>query len=106
MKILTLYTPHSDLDERVTVNFIRTVQVLHTAAASNRLSVYKGVFLMSLLLLFQGLLKGRPASHLPQLLMDVRRVFPVTFPYSPPPVLHAEQLVIPDSLKISFLRRV
>ncbi|XP_059197972.1 unconventional myosin-Vb [Centropristis striata] len=79
VKILTLYTPHSDLDERVTLNFIRTVQ---------------------------GLLKGRSEGQPPQLLMDVRRVFPVTFPYSPPPLLHAEQLVIPDSLKISFLRRV
>lgn len=28
VKILTLYTPHSDLDERVTLNFIRTVQVM------------------------------------------------------------------------------
>ncbi|XP_040896238.1 unconventional myosin-Vb [Toxotes jaculatrix] len=78
VKILTLYTPHSDLDERVTLNFIRTVQ---------------------------GLLKGRSDGQPPQLLMDVRRVFPVTFPYLPPTVLHAEQLVIPDSLKISFLRR-
>ncbi|XP_051231456.1 unconventional myosin-Vb [Dicentrarchus labrax] len=78
VKILTLYTPSSDLDERVTLNFIRTVQ---------------------------GLLKGRSDGQPPQLLMDVRRVFPVTFPYLPPPVLHAEQLVIPDSLKISFLRR-
>ncbi|CAJ1060301.1 unconventional myosin-Vb [Xyrichtys novacula] len=77
-KILTLYTPHGDFDERVTMNFIRIVQ---------------------------GLLKGRSDSQTPQLLMDMRRVFPVTFPYSPPPVLHAEQLVIPDSLKISFLRR-
>ncbi|CAK6955270.1 unconventional myosin-Vb [Scomber scombrus] len=78
VKILTLYTPHSDLDERVTLNFIRIVQ---------------------------GLLKGRSDGQPPQLLMDVRRVFPVTFPYLPPPVLRAEQLVIPDSLKISFLRR-
>uniref|UniRef100_A0A7N8XZJ9 Methyl-CpG binding domain protein 3b n=1 Tax=Mastacembelus armatus TaxID=205130 RepID=A0A7N8XZJ9_9TELE len=78
VKILTLYTPHSDLDERVTLNFIRTVQ---------------------------GLLKGRSEGQPPQLLMDVRRVFPVTFPYLPPAVLHAEQLVIPDSLKISFLHR-
>ncbi|TWW57764.1 Unconventional myosin-Vb [Takifugu flavidus] len=79
VRILTLYTPHSDLDERVTLNFIRTIQ---------------------------GLLKGHSDGQPPQLLMDVRRVFPVTFPYSPPPALHAEQLVIPDSLKISFLRRV
>ncbi|KAK5870082.1 hypothetical protein PBY51_024743 [Eleginops maclovinus] len=78
VKILTLYTPNSDLDERVTLNFIRTVQ---------------------------GLLKGSSDGQPPQLLMDVRRVFPVTFPFSPHPALHAEQLVIPDSLKISFLRR-
>uniref|UniRef100_A0AAX7VJZ3 Methyl-CpG binding domain protein 3b n=1 Tax=Astatotilapia calliptera TaxID=8154 RepID=A0AAX7VJZ3_ASTCA len=78
VKILTLYTPHSDLDERVTLNFIRSVQ---------------------------GLLKGRSNSQPSQLLMDVRRVFPVIFLYSPPPVLSAEQLVIPDSLKISFLRK-
>ncbi|AWP11129.1 putative unconventional myosin-Vb-like [Scophthalmus maximus] len=77
VKILTLYTPHSDLEERVTLNFIRTVQ---------------------------GLLKGRDGQP-PQLLMDVRRVFPVTFPDLPPAALRAEQLVIPDSLKISFLRR-
>ncbi|XP_075340650.1 unconventional myosin-Va [Odontesthes bonariensis] len=78
VKILTLYTPHSDLDERVTLNFIRTVQAL---------------------------LKGRSDKHPPQLLMDLRRVFPVTFPDLPPPILTAEELVIPDSLKISFLRK-
>lgn len=27
VRILTLYTPHSDLDERVTLNFIRSIQV-------------------------------------------------------------------------------
>lgn len=79
VKILTHYTPHGDLDERVTLNFIRTVQ---------------------------GLLKERPWGQAPQLLMDVRRMFPVTFPYMPPPTLHADQLVIPDILKISFLRKV
>uniref|UniRef100_A0A3Q2PF38 Methyl-CpG binding domain protein 3b n=1 Tax=Fundulus heteroclitus TaxID=8078 RepID=A0A3Q2PF38_FUNHE len=78
VKILTLYTPHSDLDEKVSLNFIRTVQEL---------------------------IKDRSDSQPPQLLLDVRRVFPVTFPYSPPPDLGAEELVIPESLKISFLRR-
>uniref|UniRef100_A0A667X6H3 Methyl-CpG binding domain protein 3b n=1 Tax=Myripristis murdjan TaxID=586833 RepID=A0A667X6H3_9TELE len=74
VKILTLYTPHSDLEERVTLNFIRSVQVLADRQP-------------------------------PQLLMEVRRVFPVTFPRLSPSVLHADQLDIPDSLKISFLRR-
>uniref|UniRef100_A0A673JKY2 Methyl-CpG binding domain protein 3b n=1 Tax=Sinocyclocheilus rhinocerous TaxID=307959 RepID=A0A673JKY2_9TELE len=75
VKILSLYTPQSDLEERVTLNFIRIVQVSA---------------------------KGQP----PQLLMDVRRVFPVMFPYLPPPQVSAAQLEIPESLKISFLRRV
>lgn len=108
MKILTLYTPHSDTDERVTLNFIRTVQVQSTAARLHESISLKQCVSCDWSLvscLFQGLLKGRSDGHPPQLLMDVRRVFPVTFPYSPPPVLHAEQLVIPDSLKISFLRR-
>nr|XP_046157058.1 unconventional myosin-Vb isoform X1 [Oncorhynchus gorbuscha] len=78
VKILTLYTPHSDLEERVTLNFIRTVQ---------------------------GLLKERSDGQSPQLLMDVRRVFPVTFPSLLPPPVRADQLDIPDTLKISFLRR-
>ncbi|XP_023699451.2 unconventional myosin-Vb isoform X1 [Paramormyrops kingsleyae] len=79
VKILMLYTPHSDIEERVTLNFIRTVQ---------------------------GLLKERLDGQTRQLLLDVRRVFPVTFPHSPSPLLRADQLTIPDSLKISFLRRV
>ncbi|KAG7513952.1 hypothetical protein JOB18_021122 [Solea senegalensis] len=79
LKILSLYTPHSDHDERVSLNFIRTVQ---------------------------GLLKSHSDGQPPLLHMDVRRVFPVSFPYSPPAALHADHLIIPDSLKISFLRRV
>ncbi|XP_024127707.1 unconventional myosin-Vb [Oryzias melastigma] len=78
VKILMLYTPSSDLDERVTLNFIRTVQAL---------------------------LKSRSDQQPPQLLMDVRRVFPLKFPYLPPPALHAQDLLIPDSLKVSFLRK-
>ncbi|KAI1891689.1 hypothetical protein AGOR_G00146360 [Albula goreensis] len=79
VKILTLYTPNSDIEERVTLNFIRIVQ---------------------------GLLKERSDGQTRQLLLDVRRVFPVTFPYLPPPPLRADRLDIPDSLRISFLRRV
>lgn len=33
VRILTLYTPHSDLDEKVTLNFIHTVQVLSTRSS-------------------------------------------------------------------------
>ncbi|KAJ3599429.1 hypothetical protein NHX12_033392 [Muraenolepis orangiensis] len=79
VKILKLYTPHSDLEEKVTLNFLRSVL---------------------------SFLKQRSDGRPPQLVMDVRHVFPVTFPYLPPPELRADQLDIPDSLKISFLRRV
>ncbi|CAL8396062.1 unnamed protein product [Boreogadus saida] len=78
LKILKLYTPQSDLEEKVTLNFIRSV-----------LSV----------------LKRRSDGRPPQLVMDVGHVYPVTLPYLPPPELHAGQLDIPDALEISFLRR-
>ncbi|XP_046869824.1 unconventional myosin-Vb-like [Hypomesus transpacificus] len=79
VKILTLYTPHSELEERVTLNFIRSVQAL---------------------------LRGRSEGQPPHLLLDVKKVFPVTFLFLPPPALHEDRLAIPESLKISFLRRV
>ncbi|KAG5851348.1 hypothetical protein ANANG_G00092270 [Anguilla anguilla] len=79
VKILGLYTPDSDLEERVTLNFIRIVQ---------------------------GLLKERSEGQTRQILLDVRRVFPVTFPRLPPPPLRADRLDIPESLRLSFLRRV
>ncbi|XP_053369794.1 unconventional myosin-Vb [Clarias gariepinus] len=79
VKILSQYTPQSDAEERVTLNFIRIVQ---------------------------GLLKNRADGNPTPLLMDIRRVFPVTFPYTPPSSVSAEQLHIPEALKINFLRRV
>ncbi|XP_054644511.1 unconventional myosin-Vb isoform X3 [Dunckerocampus dactyliophorus] len=79
VRILSNYTPHSDLDEKVSLNFIRMVQ---------------------------GLLKGSAHAQPLQLLLDIKREFPVTFPDATPPVVRADMLVIPDSLKISFIRRV
>ncbi|XP_063058130.1 unconventional myosin-Va [Engraulis encrasicolus] len=82
IKILTLYSPQSDAEERVTLNFIRIVQ---------------------------GLLKERSEGQAPQLLLDAHRVFPVTFPHQPASSLGLgqppEPLAIPEALKLSFLRR-
>uniref|UniRef100_A0AAY4CV72 Methyl-CpG binding domain protein 3b n=1 Tax=Denticeps clupeoides TaxID=299321 RepID=A0AAY4CV72_9TELE len=72
VKLLTLYSPQSGAEERVTLNFIRIVQVQLESS---------------------------------YLLLDVRRVFPVIFPRHTPPLLNAEQLAIPECLKISFLRK-
>ncbi|XP_077389347.1 unconventional myosin-Va isoform X1 [Festucalex cinctus] len=79
VKILSNYTPHGDVEERVSLNFLRQVQ---------------------------GLLKERTDAQPRQLLLEAKRVFPVTFPDEAPPAVRAENLVIPDSLKIPFLRRV
>uniref|UniRef100_A0AAY4CXT8 Uncharacterized protein n=1 Tax=Denticeps clupeoides TaxID=299321 RepID=A0AAY4CXT8_9TELE len=76
VKLLTLYSPQSGAEERVTLNFIRI-----------------------------GLLKERSGVMQSYLLLDVRRVFPVIFPRHTPPLLNAEQLAIPECLKISFLRK-
>lgn len=54
----------------------------------------------------QRLLKERSDGQPPQLLLDVRKVFPVTFPYLPPLPVSGEKLDVPESLKISFLRKV
>ncbi|KAF4083247.1 hypothetical protein AMELA_G00137780 [Ameiurus melas] len=81
VKILSQYTPQGDAEERVTLPFIRTVQ---------------------------GLLKGPLDGNITVagLLLDIRRVFPVTFPHTPHSPISAEQLHIPEALKINFLRRV
>ncbi|XP_060797434.1 unconventional myosin-Va [Neoarius graeffei] len=79
VKILSQYTPQSDGEERVTLSFIHIVQ---------------------------GLLKGRVDGNPTPLLLDIRRVFPITFPHTSPSPISAEHLHIPEALKINFLRRV
>ncbi|XP_059214173.1 unconventional myosin-Vb isoform X2 [Centropristis striata] len=76
VKILNLYTPLNEFEERVTVSFIRNIQ--------NR-----------------PLQRNDP----PQLLMDTKYTFPVLFPYTPS-ALSLETLHIPASLGLDFLVRV
>ncbi|XP_070781125.1 unconventional myosin-Vb [Enoplosus armatus] len=76
VKILNLYTPLNEFEERVTVSFIRNIQ--------NRLQV-----------------RNDP----PQLLVDTKQTFPVLFPYTPS-ALSLETLHIPASLSLDFLIRV
>ncbi|XP_051791195.1 unconventional myosin-Va [Erpetoichthys calabaricus] len=80
VKILSLYSPLNDYEERVTLKFIHNVQ---------------------------SLLKNRSEGESRQhLLMDVKHTFPVTFPYFPPSHVRSENLHIPENLKLSFLQRV
>ncbi|XP_060747618.1 unconventional myosin-Vb isoform X1 [Tachysurus vachellii] len=76
VKILNLYTPLNEFEERVTVSFIRDIQ---------------------------NLLQGRTENA--QLLVDTKHTFPVLFPYTPS-ALSLETMHIPASLNLHFLGRV
>ncbi|XP_060780203.1 unconventional myosin-Va isoform X1 [Neoarius graeffei] len=76
VKVLNLYTPVNAFEERVSVTFIRTIQ--------NRL---------------------RDRKESPQLLLDTKIIYPVTFPFNPSS-LALDTIQIPPSLNVGFLTRV
>ncbi|KAF7698761.1 hypothetical protein HF521_003503 [Silurus meridionalis] len=76
VKVLNLYTPVNAFEERVSVTFIRTIQ--------NRL---------------------RDRKESPQLLLDTKVIYPVTFPFNPSS-LALDTIQIPTSLNLCFLNRV
>uniref|UniRef100_A0A8C4R4P1 Methyl-CpG binding domain protein 3b n=1 Tax=Eptatretus burgeri TaxID=7764 RepID=A0A8C4R4P1_EPTBU len=76
VKILHLYTPLNDGEERVKVTFIRMIEAR---------------------------MKDRGNST--QLLMDTKWTYPVEFPFNPSPVC-LETIQIPRSLNLTFLSRV
>ncbi|KFQ28398.1 Unconventional myosin-Vc, partial [Merops nubicus] len=76
VKILNSYTPIDDFEKRVTPSFVRKVQ----AMLNNR-------------------------EDVPQLMLDTKYLFQVTFPFIPSP--HAlEMIQVPSSFKLGFLTRV
>ncbi|XP_069779986.1 unconventional myosin-Vb isoform X2 [Narcine bancroftii] len=76
VKILNLYTPVNEFEERVTVSFIRNIQ---------------------------SCLRDR--NEPPQLLMDFKHTFPVMFPFNPSS-LNLDTIHIPANLNLTFLMRV
>ncbi|KAM6980374.1 unconventional myosin-Va isoform 1-T1 [Aplochiton taeniatus] len=76
VKVLNLYTPVNEFEERVAVTFIRTIQT-----------------------------RLRDRCETPQLLMDTKMIYPVTFPFNPSS-LALETIQIPSSLNLAFLSRV
>ncbi|XP_069622081.1 unconventional myosin-Va isoform X5 [Ranitomeya imitator] len=76
VKVLNLYTPVNEFEERVLVSFIRNIQ-----------------------------LRLRDRKDAPQLLMDAKHIFPVTFPFNPSS-LALETIQIPGSLSLAFISRV
>ncbi|XP_053573459.1 unconventional myosin-Va isoform X2 [Bombina bombina] len=76
VKVLNLYTPVNEFEERVLVSFIRNIQM-----------------------------RLRDRKDSPQLLMDSKHTFPVTFPFNPSS-LALETIQIPGSLGLGFISRV
>ncbi|XP_064169741.1 unconventional myosin-Va isoform X3 [Anguilla rostrata] len=76
VKVLNLYTPVNEFEERVSIMFIRTIQT-----------------------------RLRDRKESPQLLMDTKIIYPVTFPFNPSS-LALESIHIPGSLNLGFLTRV
>ncbi|XP_053176256.1 unconventional myosin-Va isoform X1 [Scomber japonicus] len=76
VKVLNLYTPVNEFEERVSIAFIRTIQT-----------------------------RLRDRCDTPQLLMDTKMIYPVTFPFNPSS-LALETIQIPTSLNLAFLTRV
>nr|XP_020479837.1 unconventional myosin-Va-like [Monopterus albus] len=76
IKVLTLYTPVIEFEERVSTTFITFIK---------------------------NLLKDSGESS--TLMMDAKKIFCVTFPYTPSPVA-LETIQIPASLNLGFLTRI
>ncbi|XP_010073119.1 PREDICTED: unconventional myosin-Vc, partial [Pterocles gutturalis] len=76
VKILNSYTPIDDFEKRVTPSFVRKVQ----AMLNNR-------------------------EDVPQLMLDTKYLFQVTFPFTPSPYA-LETIQVPSSFKLGFLTRV
>ncbi|XP_054842778.1 unconventional myosin-Vb isoform X2 [Eublepharis macularius] len=76
VKILNLYTPVNEFEERVTVSFIRNIQA-HLQERNDP----------------------------PQLLLDFKYMFPVLFPFNPSSIT-MDSIHIPASLSLEFLNKV
>ncbi|KFV13812.1 Unconventional myosin-Vc, partial [Tauraco erythrolophus] len=76
VKILNSYTPIDDFEKRVTPSFVRKVQ----AMLNNR-------------------------EDVPQLMLDTKYLFQVTFPFTPSPYA-LEMIQVPSSFRLGFLTRV
>ncbi|XP_068247179.1 unconventional myosin-Va isoform X6 [Palaemon carinicauda] len=80
IKILNLYTPADDFEERVPISFIHKIQTK-----------------------LQERAEGEQAQA--TLLMNTKFAFPVRFPFNPSSI-HLEDIELPDSLSLSMLKKV
>ncbi|KAM7314396.1 unconventional myosin-Va [Ixodes scapularis] len=81
-KILNLYTPADDYEERVPVSFIRKIQAKLQERNQETLPVSDNT-----------------------LLMDTKFAFPIRFPFNPSRI-QLEDVTIPDVLNLSVLRKI
>ncbi|XP_022250756.1 unconventional myosin-Va-like isoform X1 [Limulus polyphemus] len=88
IKILNLYTPADDFEERVPISFIRKIQ--ECLQARDQVS--------------DETKQVQPAGKA-TLLLDTKYAFPIRFPFNPSSV-RLEDVVIPEALNLSMLKKV
>lgn len=89
IKILNLYTPADEFEERVPISFIRKMQ----ACLQERDKLREQ--------------EHRPNAALDQgtLLMDTKFAFPIRFPFNPSSIM-LEDIVVPDVLNLPMLKKI
>lgn len=107
VKILRAYTPAAGLEERVSPDFISTVEV--SGDLSPRLCPH---FAVPILLPpcctpcpLQKRLQEQQQGGPSQLLVDTSHLFPVNLPFVASPV-HLDEIRIPDTMDLAFLLRL
>lgn len=78
IKILNLYTPVNEFEERVPISFIRKIQ--------------------------EKLSKRGDTSQTQTLLMDTKYLYAVTFPFNPSPVT-LDSIAVPPDWGLNFIKR-
>lgn len=84
VKLLNLYTPLDEYEERVPASFLRKIQL--------ELQKRRGD-------------SGSLSDQQGQLMMDSKMVFPVRFPFKPSKI-RLEEVEIPDCLELPMLKKV
>ncbi|KAI6649135.1 Unconventional myosin-Vb isoform X2 [Oopsacas minuta] len=88
-KLLTMYTPANEFEERVPPALIRSISQYFNISVSSK----------------SGDLPSRSKHIQPRLMQDISLVYPPTFPYSPSSLLLSE-MELPHSWDLTFLKHI
>ncbi|XP_067139175.1 unconventional myosin-Va-like isoform X3 [Centruroides vittatus] len=91
IKILNLYTPADEFEERVPISFIRKMQACLQGRDKLREQEQEH--------------RPNPAIDQGTLLMDTKFAFPIRFPFNPSSIM-LEDIVVPDVLNLPMLKKI